>query len=100
MEVWREENRSTHCRSQCCYIESVTRKGRDKYLVIDDELRGPTAVLGNFLADCRNLSDIPPVEIERYENLHVIVGSGIVCQLELLVSIWVNADIKRKCINS
>lgn len=41
-----------------------------------------------------------PVEIERDENLHVVVGGRLVGEAQLLVSVRVNADIEGKGVDA
>lgn len=41
-----------------------------------------------------------PVEVERNEHLHIVVGGRLVGESELGVGIGINANVEGKCINT
>lgn len=75
-------------------VEAVASKRRGKDLAVDLELGGIGAVVGNLLADLGGVIGGEPVEVEREEDLHVVVGGGLVGVGELLVGEVVGADVE------
>lgn len=59
-------------------VEAIASKRRSKDFAVHLELRRVGAVVGNLLADLGGVVCGEPVEVERDEDLHVIVGGGLV----------------------
>lgn len=59
-------------------INAVAGKRGNEDFIIDHKLRGTTGVLFDFLTDGAGLVDVPPVEVEGDEDIHVVVCGGFV----------------------
>lgn len=99
MEIGNKEDIGSGSGPHGIDIQAVSRKGRGEDAAVDEELCGPVGVLGNLAADSRGISRAIPVEVERDEDFHIILGGRLVRVVELLVGIPIHADVEGKGIN-
>lgn len=100
MKVWRPKDVSPSRRTNSIRINTITREARSEDLAVDEQLSWLGAVLLDHLADLRALVGVVPVEVEADEDLHAVVGRGLVGVLELLVGVRVYADVERKGVDA
>jgi hypothetical protein len=75
-------------------IEAVSGERRSKNTPVDEKLGGLVGVLGDLAADGARVPGAVPVEVERDEDLHPVVGRRLVGKVELLVRVAVDADVE------
>lgn len=101
VEVGGEENGTTGGVAHGINIESITGEGGGEDLAVDHELRWTTGVLGDLLADAGAVGAVViPVEVEGDEDLHVVVGGGLVREVELLVGVRVDTDVQSEGVDA
>jgi hypothetical protein len=69
VEVGHEENGPTGSWPQGRDVEAISGKRGGKHLTVDEELRRLRSILSNLLANLVSLTSVPPVKIERDEDL-------------------------------
>lgn len=78
----------------------MASKRRGKDAAIDQKLPGLAAIFGNLLPDDRGVARAEPVEVERDEDLHPVVGRRLVREIELLVRVRVDANVEREGVDA
>lgn len=102
MEVGGPEDGCTCSGADRGHIDTISSKARGEDLAIDVELRVGigSGILSDLLSDLRPLVCVVPVEVERDEDLHVVVCSRLVGKPQLLVSVGVNTDVEGKGVDA
>lgn len=80
------------------HIDPISSEARGEDLAVDVELRLGigSGILGDLLTNLRSLVCVVPVEVKRDKDLHVVVGSRLVGEAQLLVSVRVYTDVEGK----
>lgn len=100
VEVGKEEEIRPSGRLHLGDVDIIPCKRRHEHLVIDHELSGLVGVLLNLPADLSRLVEVPPVEVEREEHVHLIVGSGLLGEVELGVRGRIDVDVQSKGVDA
>ena len=101
-EVGSDEKRHASSRPHRGQIQPIPDERRHEDLIAvgtDLELSRLAAKLLDLGSHVGGLRRLPPIEVEGDEELHPILGSGLVCIAELAVSIVIKTNVQSKGID-
>jgi hypothetical protein len=100
MEIGRKVKFRAGGVSHSCDVQAIYRERRDEDLVIHHRLGWKCGIIHNPGLNVGRLRGGPPIEVKGDENLHAFVGGRLVGIAELLVGVWIHADVERECVNT
>ena len=95
------EDRDTGSAAHSCHVKSVAGERGDENFAVNHQLSRVVGVASDHLADSRGVRvGVVPVEVERDEHLHAVVGGRLVRKIQLCDRVRIRANVQGKSVDT